>query len=155
MNRKPMANPICPPPSAKHFSDTGYRALYSLPLSDDQGRVGLLLYESSDPNFLAPQNMEMIKVLAAQATVAIRNAMLYREVPLISLLEPLMQKRDALMETSRGRRLTMAAVAAAVALFLVLVPLPMRVSGIAVGCAAASGDHCRAGGRQCRGGACA
>jgi GAF domain-containing protein len=34
----------------------------------------------------------MIKILAGQATVAIRNALLYREVPLISMLEPLMQK---------------------------------------------------------------
>jgi RND family efflux transporter MFP subunit len=116
----------------KHFSETGYRSLYSLPLSDDQGRVGLLLYESSQPDFLAPQHTEMIKVLAAQATVAIRNAMLYREVPLISLLEPLMQKRDALMRTSRGRRLTMAAVAAGVALILIFCPLPMRVTGTAV-----------------------
>jgi RND family efflux transporter MFP subunit len=117
---------------AKHFSETGYRALYSLPLNDDQGRVGLLLYESSKPDFLAPQHIEMIKVLAAQATVAIRNAMLYRELPLISLLEPLMQKRDALMRTSSGRRLTMAAVAAAVVLILVFCPLPMRVSGTAI-----------------------
>lgn len=117
---------------ARHFSETGYRALYSLPLTDDQGRVGLLLYESGDPDFLALQHTEMIKVLAAQATVAIRNAMLYRDVPLISLLEPLVQKRAALMRTSRGRRLTLAAVAAAVVLVLVFCPLPMRIAGNAV-----------------------
>ena len=111
------------------MSETGYRALYSLPLNDDQGRVGLLLYESSDPDFLELPHTEMIKVLAGQATVAIRNALLYREVPLISLLEPLMQKRAALLRTSGGRRLAMAAVAAAVVLFLVLCPLPMRVQG--------------------------
>ena len=116
----------------RHFSETGYRALYSLPLTDDQGRVGLLLYESGDPDFLALQHTEMIKVLAAQATVAIRNAMLYRDVPLISLLEPLVQKRAALMRTSRGRRLTIASVAAAVVLVLVFCPLPMRVAGNAV-----------------------
>jgi len=117
---------------ARHFSETGYRALYSLPLTDDQGRVGLLLYESSDPDFLALQHTEMIKVLAAQATVAVRNAMLYREVPLISLIEPLVQKRAALLRTSRGRRLTVAAVFAAVVLVLVFCPLPMRVTGSAV-----------------------
>jgi RND family efflux transporter MFP subunit len=116
----------------RHFEETGYRGLYSLPLSDDQGRVGLLLYESTDPEFLDLPHTEMIKILAGQATVAIRNALLYREVPLISLLEPLMQKRAALLRTSRGRRLTFAAVAAAIALFLVFCPLPMRVSGDAV-----------------------
>jgi len=72
----------------------------------------------------------MIKVLAGQTTVAIRNALLYREVPLISLLEPLMQKRAALLRTSGSRRMTMAVLAAAVVLFLVFCPLPMRVTGM-------------------------
>jgi RND family efflux transporter MFP subunit len=125
-------NSELPAAVARHFAETGYRALYSLPLNDDQGRVGLLLYESSDPDFLAPQHTEMIKVLAAQTTVAIRNAMLYREVPLISLIEPLVQKRAALLRTSRSRSLTYALVAAAVALILIFCPLPMRVTGDAV-----------------------
>ena len=124
--------PDLPAAVLRHFEETGYRGLYSLPLTDDQGRVGLLLYESSDPEFLDLPHVEMIKILAGQATVAIRNALLYREVPLISLLEPLMQKRAAMMRTTRGRRLTFAAVLAAITLFLVLCPLPMRVSGDAV-----------------------
>lgn len=116
----------------RHFEDTGYRALYSLPLNDDQGRVGLLVYESSQPDFLDLPHKEMIKILAGQATVAIRNAMLYQEVPLINVLEPLMQKRAALLRTSRGRRLAYAGAAAALALFLAFCPLPMRVAGDAV-----------------------
>jgi len=115
-----------------HFDETGYRALYSLPLSDDQGRVGVLIYESSDPEFLGVAQIEMIKVLAGQATVALRNALLYREVPLISLLEPLVQKRAALLRTTGRRRLAYAAAAAAVVLFLAVCPLPMRVEGDAV-----------------------
>ena len=99
---------------------------------DDQGRVGLLLYESSDPDFLDLPHTEMIKILAGQATVAIRNALLYREVPLISLLEPLMHKKQAILRSSRSRRLGFAAVAVATVLFLVLCPLPMRVAGNAV-----------------------
>jgi RND family efflux transporter MFP subunit len=113
----------------RHFDASGNRGLFSLPLVDDQGRVGLLLYESSDPDFLDLPHIEMIKILAGQATVAIRNALLYREVPLINILEPLMQKKIALLSTSRSRRLTYAAVAAVVALFLVFCPLPMRVTG--------------------------
>jgi RND family efflux transporter MFP subunit len=117
---------------ARNFEASGYRALYSLPLVDDQGRVGLLLYESSDPDFLDLPHTEMIKILAGQATVAIRNALLYREVPLISLLEPLMHKKQAMLRSSRSRRLGYAAAAMAALLFLVLCPLPMRVSGSAV-----------------------
>ncbi len=105
------ANDDLPSPVALHFEQTGYRSLYSLPLADDQGRVGLLLYESSEPDFLGLPHTEMIKILAGQATVAIRNALLYREVPLISLLEPLMRKKAALKRTSLGRRLAMATAA--------------------------------------------
>jgi RND family efflux transporter MFP subunit len=115
----------------RHFEVTGYRALYALPLADDQGRVGVLLYEASDPDFLDLPHTEMIKILAGQATVAIRNSLLYREVPLISLLEPLVLRKQALLRTSRSRRLVYATVAAAVILFLVLCPLPMRVTGTA------------------------
>jgi len=71
----------------------------------------------------------MIKILAGQATVAIRNALLYREVPLISLLEPLLQRKQALLRTSRGRRTGFAAAVAAAILFLVFCPLPMRLTG--------------------------
>jgi len=117
---------------ALHFEQTGYRSLYSLPLADDQGRVGLLLYESSEPDFLGLPHTEMIKILAGQATVAIRNALLYREVPLISLIEPLARQRAALMRTSLGRRLAMAVLVASGSLFLALCPLPMRISGDAI-----------------------
>ena len=117
---------------ARHFEETGYRSLFSLPLADDQGRVGLLLYESSVPDFLSLPHIEMIKILAGQATVAIRNALLYREVPLISLIEPLMQKKARLLRTSGKRRLTTAIVAAVILLFLIFCPMPMRVSGDAL-----------------------
>ena len=111
---------------------SGYRALYSLPLADDQGRVGLLLYEAEDPDFLGEPHFEMIKILAGQTTVAIRNALLYREVPLISLLEPLLARKRALMGTSRGRRIAYEAAAVVVLAFLALCPIPMRNGGEAV-----------------------
>jgi GAF domain-containing protein/multidrug resistance efflux pump len=114
---------------AKHFAATGFRGLYALPLSDDQGRVGMLVYEGTDPDFLDLPHTEMIKILAGQATVAIRNALLYREVPLISLLEPLMQRKQALLRTSRGRRIGLAVGAVVVAVFLIFCPLPMRLGG--------------------------
>jgi multidrug resistance efflux pump/transcriptional regulator with GAF, ATPase, and Fis domain len=115
-----------------NFEETGYRALYALPLNDDQGRVGLLIYLSSNPDFLDLPQTEMIKVLAGQATVAIRNALLYREVPLISLIEPLIHKRDAMMRTSRSRALTFAGIALAAVLFLIACPMPLRVTGNAI-----------------------
>jgi RND family efflux transporter MFP subunit len=116
----------------KHFEASDYRALFALPLADDQGRVGLLLYESSDPDFLEQAHIEMIKVLAGQTTVAIRNALLYREVPLISLLEPLVQRKQAFMRSDRKRKIGMLGGLAAAILLLVFCPLPLRISGPAV-----------------------
>ena len=117
---------------ARYFEGSGYRGLYALPLEDDQGRVGMLLYAACDAEFLDAPQIEMIKILGGQATVAIRNALLYREVPLIGLLEPLVEKKRALLRTSGKRRLAYAGVMAAAGLFLVFCPLPMRVAGEAV-----------------------
>jgi GAF domain-containing protein len=117
---------------ARHFEASGYRSLFALPLSDDQGRVGLLLYESTDPDFLEQAHIEMIKVLAGQTTVAIRNAMLYREVPLISLLEPLVQRKQAFLRSDRKRQGMILGSIAAGILLLIFCPLPLRISGVAV-----------------------
>src|SRR6202789_2367738 len=116
----------------KHFESSGYRALFALPLADDQGRVGLLLYESSDPEFLEVAHIEMIKVLAGQTTGAIRNALLYREVPLISPLEPLVQRKQAFMRSDGKRQGVILGTAAIVILLLIFCPLPLRVGGDAV-----------------------
>ncbi len=120
-----------PTPVAEYFAATGFRGLYAIPLTDDQGRVGVLTYESSTANFLDVPHVEMIKILGGQATVAIRNAMLYREVPLISLIEPLVRQKRALLSSSR--RLWMAAgIAIECVLFLSFCPLPMRLAGDAL-----------------------
>jgi len=55
------------------------RAFQAVPLADEEGRVGVLSFESSDPNFLTVAHLEIIKVLTSQATVALRNASLYKE----------------------------------------------------------------------------
>ena len=74
----------------------------------------------------------MIKVLAGQTTVAIRNALLYREVPLISLLEPLVQRKQAFLRSDRKRQGMILGSVAAGILLLIFCPLPLRISGTAV-----------------------
>jgi RND family efflux transporter MFP subunit len=61
-----------------------------------------------------------------------RNALLYREVPLISLMEPLLHGKQVFLRSSGKRRLTWLAVAVAAVAFLTLCPLPLRLSGNAV-----------------------
>jgi len=114
---------------AAYFRESGMRSFYALPLIDDQGQLGLLSFESSDPDFLNTAHLEIIKVLAAQATVALRNASLYREVPFINVLEPLLHRKRRFMAMAKHRRIATAALSSAVALFLIFCPFPMRVSG--------------------------
>lgn len=116
----------------KYFEESGMRGFYARPLNDDTGRVGMFALESRDPDFLGPAHIEILEVLAGQATVALRNAQMYKEVPFISVLEPvLVRKRKFMAMEKRRRRLY--TVAAGVALFfLVACPLPLRVDGDAV-----------------------
>jgi RND family efflux transporter MFP subunit len=116
----------------KYFADSRMRGFYARPLNDDTGRVGLLALESSDPDFLGPAHIEILEVLAGQATVALRNAQMYKEVPFISVLEPvLVRKRKFMAMEKRRRRLYMVGGGLAV-FFLVACPLPLRVDGDAV-----------------------
>ena len=113
----------------EYFAETGIRCWYSVPLSDEQGKVGILAYESGNPDFLGETHFEFIKVLASQGTVALRNASLYREVPLIGVLEPIVRSKQKFLRLSKRGRAGTIALAVAVAVFLVVIPLPMRVAG--------------------------
>ncbi len=113
----------------EYFEKTGVRAMYALPLADDEGRLGMLLFESSDPDFLGDAHLEMIRVLAGQATVAVRNASLYKEVPFIGLLGPILQKKQKFLALEKRRRWLFVVSAAAVVVFMAVFPMPMRVDG--------------------------
>jgi RND family efflux transporter MFP subunit len=113
----------------QYFAESGMRGFYALPLNDDTGRVGILSLESSDPDFLLPVHIEMLQVLASQATVALRNAQMYKEVPFISVLEPVLQRKRKFMAMKKTRRMVILIAAAAALIFLVTFPLPFRLDG--------------------------
>ena len=115
-----------------YFEKSGMRAFYAVPLQDDTGRVGVLGLESRDPDFLSPAYLEILQVLAAQATVALRNAQMYKEVPFISVLEPVLVRKRKFMAMEKRRRTLLIASAIALLVFLAAVPLPLRVDGDAV-----------------------
>jgi RND family efflux transporter MFP subunit len=115
-----------------YFEVSGMRGFYALPLTDDTGRVGVLSLESPDPDFLSSAHLEILQVLAAQATVALRNAQMYREVPFISVLEPVLKRKRKFMAMEKRRRTLLIAGAAAIVVFLAACPWPLRVEGDAV-----------------------
>ncbi len=116
----------------KYFEASGMRGFYARPLNDDTGRVGMLCMESSDPDFMGPAHIEILEVLAGQATVALRNAQMYKEVPFISVLEPVLERKRKFMAMEKRRRTLFLALGTFIALFLVACPLPLRVDGDAV-----------------------
>lgn len=100
-----------------------------LPLKDEEGVIGILLFEAGRTGFASPRQREMAAILAAQATVAVRNAQLYRQVPLADTLTALTAKREALLALPRRRRMVYAGVALAVVAALTLIRWPLRVTG--------------------------
>jgi len=116
----------------KYFADSGMRGFYARPLNDDTGRVGMLAMESRDPDFLGPAHIEILEVLAGQATVALRNAQMYKEVPFISVLEPVLVRKRKFMAMEKRRRTVFLALGAAALFFLIACPMPLRVDGDAV-----------------------
>lgn len=117
---------------AVYFEQSGMRGFHSLPLADEDGRVGILAFESRDPDFLNTAHLEMIKVLAGQATVALRNASLYREVPFIDVLEPILARKRKFLAMEKRRRALLVASIALCLIFLAAFPWPLRISGPAL-----------------------
>jgi RND family efflux transporter MFP subunit len=116
----------------QYFAESGMRGFYALPLNDDTGRVGILSLESSDPDFLSVVHIELLQVLASQATVALRNAQMYKEVPFISVLEPVLERKRKFMAMEKRRRSLFLALGCVAAFLLVACPLPLRIDGDAV-----------------------
>jgi RND family efflux transporter MFP subunit len=116
----------------KYFEASGMRGFYARPLNDDTGRVGMLSMESSNPDFLGPAHIEILELLAGQATVALRNAQMYKEVPFISVLEPVLVRKRKFMAMEKRRRTLFLVLGAVALFFLVACPLPLRVDGDAV-----------------------
>jgi GAF domain-containing protein len=112
-----------------HFEASGMKSFYALPLVDEEGPLGLLALESKTPCFLNEGHLELLKIFASQATVAIRNAQLYRQVPLIGALEPLAARKLALEAIPKFKRVAILTGIAAVLLVLILVPWNLKVSG--------------------------
>jgi RND family efflux transporter MFP subunit len=105
------------------------RSLLILPLRDADGEVGLLYLECSRTDAFSPTQRECASILAQQATIAIRNSLLYQQVPLLNLggrWRMAWRSRFGL-RTKGSRRRRLAAIVLVVA--SVLIPWDYRVVG--------------------------
>ena len=67
-----------------YLKQAGIASFYARVLADDQGPLGMMTMESKNKDFVQPAQMEMLTILANQITVSIRNAELYKSVPMFS-----------------------------------------------------------------------
>ena len=119
-----------PPPGARVFTEyferQEMRSFMALPLKDDQGLLGVLCLESRQDSWdVEPAEGDALEIVAAQTTVAIRNATLYGQIPLRGFARPMlrMQQQGRAMGSGRRRLLIGAALAALLAMVLPWVPL--------------------------------
>ena len=105
------------------------RSVLYLPLTDEEGALGVLLFESKQPGFVNETQRELAEILANQTTVALRNAQLYRQVPLVDALGALADRKRAFLKLPRRRRQAFALTAAVALAALTLIRWPLRVSG--------------------------
>jgi len=100
-----------------------------LPLRDEEGIVGILLFEANRVEFAGSRERDLAGILANQATVAVRNARLYHQMPLVETIGALTARRDAFFALPRRRRIAYASVVLAVIAASTLIRWPMRVAG--------------------------
>jgi GAF domain-containing protein len=106
------------------------RAAYSLLLKDDQGPVGVLLLEAFDERaFDRESDREALGVLVGQLAVAIRNAELYRQLPMVSALTPLAERHRRWQRLDPARRTRILIGAAVAAVVVGVIPWPSAVGG--------------------------
>ena len=103
-------------------------ALY-LPLKDEEGVLGVLVFESGDADFAAETQREVAAILANQTGVALRNAQLYHQVPMVDALGALAARKQALLALPRRRLQVYAGAAILLLAGLTLIRWPFRVPG--------------------------
>jgi len=112
---------------ADYLQDSGIHALCMIPLADEEGRLGALYMESATAEFLGQNAREAAELLANQTSVAIRNAELYGQVPLIGFLEPVAALKRRLAAMPRRRLLSRVVLPAALLVGFLSFPWAERI----------------------------
>ena len=111
------------------FGETGLKSFFGVVLKDEEGKLGALGFESTTPLAFDEETRDLLAILVNQATVAIRNAQLYRQVSLAGFLQPLLEKGRKLQAIPLRRRQAWGLGVAAAVLLLIVVPWRIRVEG--------------------------
>jgi transcriptional regulator with GAF, ATPase, and Fis domain/multidrug efflux pump subunit AcrA (membrane-fusion protein) len=79
-----------------YMQNNQLKALWSMPLQDDEGLLGVVLFESDMVGFANGSKADLLHILSSQTTVALRNASLFRNIPLSVALSNASKKGRAM-----------------------------------------------------------
>jgi GAF domain-containing protein len=111
-------------------SDEVGSGLY-IPLKDEEGILGILLFEATEAHFAGETQRELAIILANQTTVALRNARLYAQVPMVDAITAIAERRRRLLAIPERRRAAALVAAIVILAALTLIRWPLRVTGVA------------------------
>lgn len=114
------------------FQESGLKSFYGTLLKDEEGKLGVLGFESKQPIVFDAETRDLLQILVNQATVAVRNAQLYQQVPLAGFWKPVLEKRRKLLEIPKRRRIAWSVGALLLLALLFLVPWRFRIGGPAL-----------------------
>ncbi len=110
------------------FQETGLRSFFGVLLKDEEGKLGAVGFESKEPLIFDEGTRDLLAILVNQATVAVRNAQLYQQVPLAGFWGPLLARWHKLTAMPRHRRAAWG-VGLAIAVVVLLLPWRFRIAG--------------------------
>lgn len=88
-------------PFIDYLEHNELHSVWSYPLADEEGTLGVIWLESQTPNFAAGKKSDILYILTSQATVALRNASLFQRIPFANVLGKISAKSK---RWSRGWR---------------------------------------------------
>ena len=121
-----------PPKAARlkaHAEASGMKSVLAVPLRDDSGFIGMLSMEARKEDFLEEGQQEVVETFANQVAVALRNADLYRQTPLVGFLGKRGGGGLAAAGSRWSARTKRVLAAAGILLALSLVPFPHYATG--------------------------
>jgi hypothetical protein len=80
-----------------------------MPLEDDEGILGVVLFESSEPGFANGSKADLLHILSSQTTVALRNASLFNSIPFSTALNKINKKTQFITGSSWRSRIAILA----------------------------------------------
>ncbi|MGH9443145.1 MAG: efflux RND transporter periplasmic adaptor subunit [Thermoanaerobaculia bacterium] len=111
------------------FEASGMRSYLAMILQDEEGKLGAISFEGAELRIFGDESRDLLQILINQATVALRNAQLYQQVPLAGFWKPLLEKQRQLAAIPKYKLRRRLAIGGAVLLALIVLPWNIRLTG--------------------------